>query len=172
MRKRITILKSAFCNCYSIIIEEFNKIYTTINKLFSNFFKVVKSQGSLEFMTILVFLIFIILGLLSVLQYKMIDLERYQDKQYIDDYMSSVFTELKLLNLVNRGYYREVMIPTPIEKNYDIRIYPDSFVVRNINKNLTYLYYFAYNGTVGIYNKTIKIDGNDYNVTYMYFEKK
>lgn len=130
-----------------------------------------KSQMALEFALIMVFVLTIVTLLMAVLGTQAINLQEHQEKKYLNDYMSTIENEISVMNEMEEGYYREVKIPKPIERKYNLTKKKDTFIVTRNTTGENYYYTYSYTGEIGIFNKTITLDGKTINYRYIYFAR-
>ncbi len=130
-----------------------------------------RSQVALEFIITVGLALVLITLILLFVGSKSDEISYLQDREFLEDYMSSIQNEILILNQMLPGYYREVEIPDPIVETYNITIINGSFVVHDKIKNLSYFYSYPYNGTVEIINKTVVEGGISRNALFIVFKR-
>jgi len=140
-----------------------------------------KSQGSIEFMLILLF-VFVIISLIMYFtgQYLIETTDKEQAK-FAENYASKINTELRILSKVESGYKRELIL---YNRNYDVNIInsiidnrPTTLEITDIYANRTF--HFDLIGNYDLDMGLLEINLSErpdvslgYNVTVISFMKK
>ena len=89
-----------------------------------------KSQISLEFMVIFGFLIFLMLGIIGVVNYYSNMVKKDIDEKEIIDFSSSIKQNIETLSRLEPGVIKEVVIEKGIRNSFDINISRGYLIVK------------------------------------------
>ena len=128
-----------------------------------------KSQGAIEFLLILMFMMVIISLIMYVVGQYSIDLNHLKKKSEVDDYANSIVNQLYTFQKVEPGFTRTITIPGFIMKRYNVTINSSYLILQNIEYDggeEKYYYYLP-----GDYKINYSYDNNT-NTATLYFTKK
>ena len=131
------------------------------------FFK--KSQGAIEFLLILMFMLVIISFIMYIVGLYSIDLNNKEKKSEIDDYANGIVNQLYTFQKVEPGFTRTIIIPNYIMERYNVTINSSYLILQSLeydNGNQKYYYYLP-----GSYQINYTYDNNT-NTATLYFKKK
>jgi hypothetical protein len=130
-----------------------------------------KSQGALEFLFILFFLLTIIsIIMVSIGKYSM-DVQKQKEEKVVKDFADNILIETDIATKVTGGYYRNLTIPSYFVKRYNVTITSNYLILRdleNYGNDSEGIYYYPLNGDVNI---TYYRD-NSTGEVYIVFRKK
>lgn len=90
-----------------------------------------KSQGAVEFMIILVFVLVIIAGIMYVVAIFSLEIKQNENVAEIDNFAKSIVSEFEMLQKVEEGYSRNITIPYHLAKKYNIEINSSYLILLN-----------------------------------------
>jgi len=123
-----------------------------------------KSQGAVEFMVILAFVLFIVaVGLYAVASFT-VDIQENEKNMEIDDFARSIVSEFEMLQKVEEGYSRNITIPYHLAKRFKPEINSSYLIIVNIENeddetNNRHYYPLPENSSYSLTNDT---EGNYY----------
>lgn len=135
-----------------------------------------KSQGALEFMIIMIFVLVIIGSIMYVTSILSIEINDKEKTAEIDNFALSLTSEFDLLSTVEEGYSRNITIPFHLAKKFKPEINSNFLVLtdpeNDNNISNKHYYYLPENTTYTLTNDSL---GNYYlyifkNVTIMHNE--
>lgn len=128
-----------------------------------------KSQASMEFLLILIFVFVIISGLMYIIGNYSLDLKNKEKQTTIKNFVDSILAENQIMLNAKKGYYRELEIPSYLTKKYNLSVKDDYLIVLDLdsvettNLNFSQLsehttyYQLPTSGVTFKYNSTTKI---------------
>lgn len=127
-----------------------------------------KTQIALEFMLILSIVIVIIIGIsVYIISYAETFLIKRESKN-TKNYFETIDQEVEILNYVEKGYMRKILIPLEMTNIYNVSIQKNYLVFRNNKLNLSFYNVLDTNFSVNISKKSI----DSINRTFLTFSKK
>lgn len=103
-----------------------------------------KSQGAVEFILILFFLLIIVAILMYIIGLYSLDVQKKKNQKVLDDFANSINREILILEKVENGYYRKVEIPSYLMKRYNLKINSSYIIIEDLEvqeENMSPSYY-------------------------------
>ena len=134
-----------------------------------------KSQGALELIILLVFIFFVISGVMYVVGLYSIQVSKTEVELDRDDYANSLLAEAVVLQDLQEIYTREVRISGAYDKYYNVTVEGDYLIFQDpiydgVSSSKRYYYEIPGNHTV-LFEKRPDLDGDGLPDKYIIFIK-
>jgi len=128
-----------------------------------------KSQNSIEFLMLFIFLTLIISVVMAFIGFYLIELNNSNNLKELNDFSEKILTEIDIMSNVQGGYYRRMTIPKYLIEQYSVNLTKQYLILENIetvDNNTNRIFY----NIPCDYNITYEVD-NINNVSYFTFIK-
>jgi len=91
-----------------------------------------KSQGAVEFLIILVFMMVVLSFIMYYLGLYSIDAQKQENQLYLDDFAKSIENEVDIVQSAQTGYERQVIIPKYFMERYNLTITSNYLILQDL----------------------------------------
>lgn len=128
-------------------------------------FKEKKSQGAIEFMLILLFVLGLISGIMYLTGTYLVEAKQIEQQNRAANFAENINKELEILAKVEEGYSRSMVLNND---DYVVEVYGSKLKIYDSLNDETYYFDMTGNYNVSIFNVTNEFDQN---VTMLSFDK-
>ncbi len=91
-----------------------------------------KAQASVEFLLIMIFISVVISSLMYVIGVYSLDLKNSEQKDLMNNFVDSILSEIQIMQNVEGGYYRELIVPYYLTQRYNLSVRDNYLIVLNL----------------------------------------
>lgn len=129
-----------------------------------------RTQSSIEFLIIFIFVFVMFFLFISFVSSKVSDFNKSRNELDINDFAETIISEYEIMQKVESGYQREILVSDVILKRFNITLGENYVLIQDIESSVSGdVFHYTFSGVGTVEFISLDKDLNGFNETYLRF---